>query len=91
MLHSYRVLWHGRLSGPWRNRQVTSHDFRAMVPRFQGRNGRSLEVNLAVADTLAKRAFEGLVRTRTRPSRSGESARLDKILPRMLADSVEQA
>ena len=32
-----------------------------MVPGFQGRNGRNLEVNLAVPDTLAKRAFERLV------------------------------
>jgi hypothetical protein len=90
VLHSYRVLWHGRLSGPWRNRQVTSHDFRAMVPRFQGRNGRSLEVNLAVADTLAKRAFEGLVilsRRADSPERLGGV----RVLPRMLADSVEQA
>lgn len=83
---AYGVLSRGLLSGRWRNRQVTSHDFRAMVPRFQGQN---LEVNLALVDALAKVA-EGIGATVVQVATAWVASRGADVVPVIGARNREQ-
>jgi aryl-alcohol dehydrogenase-like predicted oxidoreductase len=83
---AYGVLSRGLLSGHWRNRKVSSGDFRAAVPRFQGQN---LEANLALVDALTKVA-EGIGATVAQVAIAWVASRGDDIVPLIGARHREQ-